>query len=63
MRDAISPNQRLSITLRFLATGNSFSDLKFISAISERAIGRIVMETCEEISKILKDNIKVNKTN
>ena len=63
MRDAISSNQRLSITLRFLATGNSFSDLKFFSAISERAIGRIVMETCGEINKILKYNIKVIITN
>nr|CAI5826265.1 unnamed protein product [Callosobruchus analis] len=29
MRDAISPSQRLSITLRYLATGNTFEDLKF----------------------------------
>ena len=28
MREAIPPNERLSITLRFLATGNSFEDLK-----------------------------------
>lgn len=33
LRDAISVNQRLSITLRFLATGNTFADLKFSSAI------------------------------
>ena len=31
MREAISPNERLSITLRFLATGNSFQDLKFLA--------------------------------
>ena len=28
-RDAIPPSQRLSITLRYLATGNTFEDLKF----------------------------------
>ena len=32
MRDAISPADRLSITLRFLATGNTFEDLKFMCA-------------------------------
>jgi hypothetical protein len=40
-RDAM----RLSITLRYLATGNNFEDLKFTSAISPRSIGIIVMET------------------
>ena len=37
-QDTQTPNQRLSIILRFLVTANSFSDLKFLSAISERAI-------------------------
>ena len=45
MRDAIPLSQRLSITLRYLATGNTFEDLKFISAISPQLIGIIVMET------------------
>jgi hypothetical protein len=34
MQDAIPPSQRLSITLHYLATGNTFEDLKFTSAIS-----------------------------
>jgi len=46
MRDAIPPSQRLSITLRYRATGNTFEDLKFTSAISPQSIGIIVMETC-----------------
>lgn len=61
MRDAISPSQRLSITLRYLATGNNFEDLKFISAVSPQSIGIIVMETCRAIINCLKDYIKVNK--
>lgn len=61
MRDAISPSQRLSITLRYLATGNTFEDLKFISAVSPQSIGIIVMETCQAIINCLKDYIKVNK--
>nr|CAI5823785.1 unnamed protein product [Callosobruchus analis] len=35
MRDVISPSQRLSNTLRYLVTGNTFEDLKFTSAISQ----------------------------
>jgi hypothetical protein len=45
MQDAIPPSQRLSITLRYLATGNTFEDLKFTSAISPQSIDIIVMET------------------
>jgi hypothetical protein len=61
MRDAIPPSQRLSITLRYLATGNTFEDLKFTSAISPRSIGIIVMETCTALIHSLKDYIKVRK--
>lgn len=61
MRDAIPPIQRLSITLRYLATGNTFEDLKFTSAISPQSIGAIVMETCTAIKKCLNDYIKVSK--
>ena len=43
------PNQRLSIIIRILATGNSFSET-------------CVMETCKEINKILKYNINAIKT-
>lgn len=59
MRDAISPETRLNITLRFLAKGNDFEDLKFFYAVSPQAIGKIVIETCEAIIHVLKDFIKV----
>ena len=42
MREAISPNARLSITLRFLATGSSFEDMKFLTRTSPQAISLIV---------------------
>lgn len=60
MRDAISIETRLSITLRFLATGNSFEDLKFTYTVSPQAIGRIVIETCQAINLVLKQNIMVS---
>ena len=46
MRQSITPLERLSVTLRYLATGNTFEDLKFLCAISAQTIGRIVVETC-----------------
>ena len=58
--NAISPNWSQSIILHFRARSKSFSDLKFLNAISERAFGRIVTEICVEINKILKYNIKAN---
>jgi hypothetical protein len=39
MRDAIPPSQRLSVILRYIATGNTFEDLKFSSAVSLQSIG------------------------
>jgi hypothetical protein len=61
MRDAIPPSQRLSITLRYLATGNTFEDLKFTSAVSPQSTGIIVMETCTALIHSLKDCIKLKK--
>jgi hypothetical protein len=55
MRDAIPPSQRLSITLRYLATGNTLEYLNFTNAISHQSIGVIVMETCTALIHSLKD--------
>ncbi|XP_067647650.1 putative nuclease HARBI1 [Eurosta solidaginis] len=59
MRKAIPARHRLTLTLRFLASGNSFEDLKFLTAISPQAIGKIVSETCDAIIEELKDYIKL----
>ena len=61
MRDVIPPSQLLSITLRYLATRNTFEDLKFTSAVSPESIGIILMETCTALIHSLKDYIKVRK--
>ena len=65
-RDAIPPGERLSVTLRFLATGNnalnvllcntcSFESLKFLYRISAQSIGKIVPKTCKAIIEVLID--------
>ena len=62
MRASIPPSERFSITLRYLASGNSFQDLKFLTATSPQAIGMLVIETCKAIMECLKDQetIKVS---
>ncbi|VVC25995.1 Hypothetical protein CINCED_3A007474 [Cinara cedri] len=54
MMEAISVNERLSITLRYLATGNTFEDLTFLSAILPQSISNIVQKTCQAIITSLK---------
>lgn len=57
MMKAVSVEERLSLTLRFLATGRSFECLKFsaIVPVAPNTISRIVVETCEAIISTLKD--------
>ncbi|XP_039968228.1 uncharacterized protein LOC120780012 [Bactrocera tryoni] len=61
MREAISAENRLAISLRFLATGNSSEDQKFSKVIFAQAVLKIVIETYEAITKV-KDSIKLPKT-
>ena len=60
MREPISPSMRLSATLRYLATGSKFEDLKFITAISPKSLGRIIIETCDAINTCLSNFIMVS---
>jgi len=63
MRKAISPHERLTATLQFLATGRSYEDLKFSTIISPQALSSIIPETCEAIYEVLsKKYLKVMKT-
>ncbi|PSN42035.1 hypothetical protein C0J52_12278 [Blattella germanica] len=62
MRAAISPHERLTATLRFLATGRSYKDLEFTTIISKQSLSEIIPETCEAIYKVLKkDYLKLIK--
>ena len=49
LRDSIPAAQRLVITLRFLATGETFKSLQYLFRVSNVTIGRIVPETCKAI--------------
>lgn len=55
MRKCISPHERLTATLRFLATGRSYTDLQYSTIISKPALSKIIPETCDAIYSALKD--------
>lgn len=62
LRSAISPHERLTATLRYLATGRNYEDLKFTTLISPQSLGKIIPETCSAIFEVLKnDYMKVGK--
>lgn len=62
MRKAITPHERLSVTLRYLATGRALNDLKFSAIIATSTLSSIIPETCDALYKVLQeDYLKVEK--
>ena len=53
-REPISASQRLALTLRFLATGESQQSLSFSYRIGKATVGKIVSETSLVIYNSLK---------
>ena len=53
MRKCIDPAERICLTLRYLATGESFHSVEYQFRISRKAISYIVMEVRYAISKII----------
>ena len=59
MKESISANERLAITLTYLVTGKSFGQLRYSGVMGRFTISGIVLETCEAIIAALKDYINV----
>ena len=55
MRRSISLHERLSCTLRWLATGRTYRDMKYSVGISEQALSLFIPETCEAIFAVLRE--------
>ncbi|CAH2006369.1 unnamed protein product [Acanthoscelides obtectus] len=61
-RTPISAQDRLAVTLRFLATGDSYTSLQYLFRISKQSIGRVVPQVCAALIKELQEYIKLPKT-
>lgn len=53
LRESISARDRLTITLRFLATGESYQSLSFSTRVAACTISKIVPEVCQAICDTL----------
>lgn len=62
MRECISPRNRVSVTLRFLGTGEAYRSLEYSMRIPACTISRIIPETSRIIYEVLRrDYLKINK--
>lgn len=59
-RKAIPVQDKLALTLRFLASGDSFTSLQYTYRMSKQVISKFVPEVCAAIINALKDNVKVS---
>ncbi|KAG6455105.1 hypothetical protein O3G_MSEX009042 [Manduca sexta] len=62
MRLSVPARDRLIVTLRYLATGQSYREIGIQSGISLQLISKIIPETCAAIYKVLKKEIKMPST-
>uniref|UniRef100_A0A182S077 DDE Tnp4 domain-containing protein n=1 Tax=Anopheles funestus TaxID=62324 RepID=A0A182S077_ANOFN len=59
IRDAITPCERLLITLRYLATGETYASLQFLFKVSQSSIRSIIPEVCDCLIAALQEYIKL----
>jgi hypothetical protein len=63
-RKPISAQERLAITLRYLATGDSQASQSFNFLVGRQTVSKIVREGCSAIWDALKDEyLKIPRTN
>jgi hypothetical protein len=58
-RTAIPVQERLAVTLRFLAASDSYTYLQYHFQISKQAIGQIVPEVCQAIVEAIMETIQL----
>lgn len=57
MRQAISARHRLSVTLRYLATENSFQDLSYSVRIAPNTLSQLIPETLRAIVEVFENKV------
>lgn len=63
MRNALSPKLKLEITLRYLATGDSYKSLQYLYRVSKSSICSFLPDVFEAIYEGLKEYIQVTILN
>ena len=53
MRDSITAHDKLCVTLRFLASGESYTQLRYAFRISVASISKFVPDVCRGIYEVL----------
>ncbi|XP_044151430.1 protein ALP1-like [Bufo gargarizans] len=61
-RRSVTPEERLMVTLRFLASGESFSSLHFQFRLGKSTISYIVKDTCRAIWNLLREEFLPHPT-
>lgn len=59
-RKSIPVKEKLAVTLRFLATGDSYTSLSYLFKISKSTISLFVPEVCAALIDLLGENVKVS---
>ncbi|RVE43202.1 hypothetical protein evm_012151 [Chilo suppressalis] len=59
MRKSITPEEKLAVTLRYLATGRNIEDLKFSAIMSPAAISEAIKVTGRALIYVLRDYMKM----
>ena len=54
MKETVTTEERLAVTIRFLATGNAYSDLAFTFRMHTSTIGGIIPEESQALQHCLK---------
>lgn len=62
MREAVTSRERLAVTLRFLATGDSYTSLQYLFRIAKSTISRIIPEVCDALIHSLKEYVMLPST-
>ena len=57
MRDPVSPGVKLAVTLRHLATGDSYTTLQYGFRVASLTIEKFVPEVCDTITRAYRDQV------
>lgn len=56
-REPISAEERLAITIRYLASGMSQTDIALSFRVGQSSVPPLILETCNAVWNVLKDRV------